>query len=608
MALALVGQVQFLATLSLVDTTGAEASYVLDFAENLRWVNLWPPEDVVEIFTPLGTARRLQETDGSSASRCDIAESESGGLGATVFVGNLVLFAGILLTIFVLHVLIASGVEAYWLTKKHAKERIEMAHLDGTPIRELSTSRLGERTDRSGAGVDSTAGANSSGSNRSQRWPFVGGGTLRRRGRDWEESDDDQEKGGQKRGQSVTRDESRLNPLSVCRDRSQAAWLHFPHIELLFLFFAFEGAVATEVAVLRDSRCPWVIIVSATALILYPVLMFVMVCRTIIVRVLPDALIVFETTTDSIDPEDGHGDDDPDQQPSLYSRVKNGLIEDGSFFSWADTGQWVTAERGNQEAKREGDSFRIGFEPIFVDFTKTGSWFMAFSLLQSAAMASIGVLVDERVPKLLLFGGVHASCCMILVRFRPFSNRLINFAGVCVAGADAVSMAVLAAAALAWDGTENAKRADAAVMIIQLLVLAALIVPMYLDTSAVIIAKVRSVMCKRCSGSRREERRFIRRYIRGAWASTWCSMLGKNMFACIEDTSAGVRRPPASVGDPPPARMKTPGRVTAAPSGPYLSSGGCPDKSEGPRRPGTLGTHHTPIAVPQTPPDLLTGI
>lgn len=116
--------------------------------------------------------------------------------------------------------------------------------------------------------------------------------------------------------------------------------------------------------------------------ILYPVLMFVMVCRTIIVRVLPDALIVFETTTDSIDPEDGHGDDDPDQQPSLYSRVKNGLIEDGSFFSWADTGQWVTAERGNQEAKREGDSFRIGFEPIFVDFTKTGSWFMAFSLLQ----------------------------------------------------------------------------------------------------------------------------------------------------------------------------------------------------------------------------------
>ena len=32
---------------------------------------------------------------------------------------------------------------------------------------------------------------------------------------------------------------------------------------------------------------------------------------------------------------------------------------------------------------------------------------------------------------------------------------------------------------------------------------AALIVPMYLDTSAVIIAKVRSVMCKRCSGSRR---------------------------------------------------------------------------------------------------------
>ena len=49
---------------------------------------------------------------------------------------------------------------------------------------------------------------------------------------------------------------------------------------------------------------------------------------------------------------------------------------------------------------------------------------------------------------------------------------MINAVGACIAGADAVSMGVLAAAALEWKGTESAKRADTAVMIIQLLVLA----------------------------------------------------------------------------------------------------------------------------------------
>lgn len=51
-------------------------------------------------------------------------------------------------------------------------------------------------------------------------------------------------------------------------------------------------------------------------------------------------------------------------------------------------------------------------------------------------------------------------------------RRMINAVGACVAAADAVSMAVLAAAALAWKGTENAERADIAVMVIQLIVFA----------------------------------------------------------------------------------------------------------------------------------------
>lgn len=50
-------------------------------------------------------------------------------------------------------------------------------------------------------------------------------------------------------------------------------------------------------------------------------------------------------------------------------------------------------------------------------------------------------------------------------------HRFINTIAVCISGADAVCMAVLTIAALEWEGTENAKRADNAVVVIQLMVL-----------------------------------------------------------------------------------------------------------------------------------------
>lgn len=49
--------------------------------------------------------------------------------------------------------------------------------------------------------------------------------------------------------------------------------------------------------------------------------------------------------------------------------------------------------------------------------------------------------------------------------------RLVNTVGACLAGADAICMAILAVSVLAWEGTENATKADKAVVVIQLLVL-----------------------------------------------------------------------------------------------------------------------------------------
>lgn len=69
-----------------------------------RWINLWWPAEVAK----------------------DIASDEcafeigAGDIGALVFVGNLILVVGILLGVFLLHVAVVSGVEAYWLAKVRA--------------------------------------------------------------------------------------------------------------------------------------------------------------------------------------------------------------------------------------------------------------------------------------------------------------------------------------------------------------------------------------------------------------------------------------------------------------------------------------------------------
>lgn len=64
-----------------------------------------------------------------------------------------------------------------------------------------------------------------------------------------------------------SRPKTRRALLAECRDRSRSAWLYFPHVELLFLLFAFEGAVASQLAALRDGGCPWVLYMACTALV-----------------------------------------------------------------------------------------------------------------------------------------------------------------------------------------------------------------------------------------------------------------------------------------------------------------------------------------------------
>lgn len=82
---------------------------------------------------------------------------------------------------------------------------------------------------------------------------------------DTDRSDYDEERGGGLG--TLTRAESRLSPVAECREHSRSAWLHFPHVELVFLFFAYEGAVASQVSALREAGCPPVMIAAGLALV-----------------------------------------------------------------------------------------------------------------------------------------------------------------------------------------------------------------------------------------------------------------------------------------------------------------------------------------------------
>lgn len=66
-----------------------------------RWINLWWPADIAE---------------GVVSDSCAFDKGVS-DIGALVFVGNFALVVIILSSIFLLHVMVISGVEAFWMAK-----------------------------------------------------------------------------------------------------------------------------------------------------------------------------------------------------------------------------------------------------------------------------------------------------------------------------------------------------------------------------------------------------------------------------------------------------------------------------------------------------------
>eukprot|EP00752_Nemacystus_decipiens_P002264 g2145.t1 len=441
LAFVLMTQLQFLATLSLVDYTVREDSWLADFITGLRWINLWWPTDVAEdLLSPA----------------CDL-EAGSGDLGTSVFVGNLLLVLGVLLGVLLLHVAVVSGVEAFWLLKIRAQDDLDKARRLAVPIGELHARLRGATLMR-----------------RTVVPPLASQVSGRQSPVDEEPDNNDEEEGGG-RGLVPTQSLSRLSPVARCRAYSKSAWLHFPHIELIILFFTFEGMVASLASAMRHSGCSEVIVTASAVVGLYPLLIFVTMFRTLYVRIRPNVLVVFKPFDADFAPNDSA----PNSAGGLLSRFKTSWTEDYSLFSWADRGQWETVETENSDVRRKNDWFRIGFEPMFADYTQRGAWFVVISLVEWASIALVAVLMDDSVAQLLAF------CCI-------HSVIVINTIAACMMAIDAVCMALLAAAALEWEGTDEAEHSSTAVVVLQLFCLCVLIIPVYVDAVTIMIGAMRS--------------------------------------------------------------------------------------------------------------------
>lgn len=60
------------------------------------------------------------------------------------------------------------------------------------------------------------------------------------------------------------------------------------------------------------------------------------------------------------------------------------------MFEWANKGKWVS--KNDENLDLESRKFRIGFEPLFVDYTQNGAVYVSFLLFEWFAF---GVFAGE---------------------------------------------------------------------------------------------------------------------------------------------------------------------------------------------------------------------
>lgn len=130
--------------------------------------------------------------------------------------------------------------------------------------------------------------------------------------------------------------------------------------------------------------------------LLYPVLMLVMVWHFVRVRLGSDQLIVFKPKA----PKNIPGGEPSRQNNRISSTCVEGWRNSGSLFACANKGHWETVETTDKSTRKEANWFRIGFEPLYVDFTQSGAWFVVVILAEVSGVGyGNGGLLGAGIPR-----------------------------------------------------------------------------------------------------------------------------------------------------------------------------------------------------------------
>ncbi|CAN0434084.1 unnamed protein product, partial [Ectocarpus sp. 8 AP-2014] len=143
----------------------------------------------------------------------------------------------------------------------------------------------------------------------------------------------------------------------------------------------------------------------------------------------------------------------------LCRGFRDGWRNGHSVFEWADKGAWVCLK--DEKVDLESRKFRIGFEPLFVDFTKEGAVYIIFLLFKWFALGIIAGLVTNGTVQTASLAVIYLVDIALLCILRPFSNSVVQWVETVLVTADALTLGLMVwASVLDPDMHEDKRKLD----------------------------------------------------------------------------------------------------------------------------------------------------
>jgi hypothetical protein len=269
-------------------------------------------------------------------------------------------------------------------------------------------------------------------------------------------------------------DEAVDSPLLHCWQRSHSVLLHIPQIELMFALIALQGAIAAEISLLR-SHCASVQLLSYTAIIVFPLLFTVIAC--LVLRAVTCGAIeyVSEATPDHNDEQQQQHTTNSDYSSSI-THTSSDIVTDSaaaavatipvlsactkavhtvrtavaaawhngdSVFEKCAGGRWTSPTKLTNEHQRiMTNSFMIGFQPLYADFTASGAYYTVLVVLRLLLYSLIVVFVTDSTAACAALIALLLANVTLILWWRPFNNGVLQVAEVVTLCIDALTVAL----------------------------------------------------------------------------------------------------------------------------------------------------------------------